>query len=217
MQLQSEFVKEIYLLDKLPFEEQRVIHALVVFWKCTRFLHLNQVRPSPRILELIYKCSIGIDFFRQVYHDLCSDRRIKYVGFSETEFKQFLEIEYNQPFVEHQAQARANQEQARADFDALGKEMAKATSRAELVKLGRKRADLAQYIGVSSGDYESHCWRSCPSRISSAVHARCPACGWYICNNCSSCSPDCNWNGTLNPVQDKTVNPFLDMPDDFIL
>src|SRR6266487_4764077 len=159
MQLQSEFVKEIYLLDKLPFEEQRVIHALVVFWKCTRFSHLNQVRPSPRILELIYKCSIGIDFFRQVYHDLCSDRRIKYVGFSETEFKQFLEIEYNQPFVEHQAQARANQEQARADFDALGEEMAKTTDRKERFELGLRREVLAPFTNLTQDtawqDYDS--------------------------------------------------------------
>jgi hypothetical protein len=85
-----------------------------------------------------------------VYRDLCSDRRIKYVGFSDSEFKQFLEIEYNQPFVECQAQARA-------DFDALGEEMAKATTREEFVELGRKREDLAPYTGICY-PYENVCW-----------------------------------------------------------
>ncbi len=210
MQLQSEFVKEIYLLDKLPFEEQRVIHALVVFWKCTRFLHLNQVRPSPRILELIYKCSIGIDFFRQVYHDLCSDRRIKYVGFSETEFKQFLEIEYNQPFVEHQAQARANQEQARADFDALGEEMAKTTDRKERFELGLRREVLAPFTGRIFV-YKNHCW-CCQGRISSAIHAQCPRCTFYICSSCGNCL--CGFPG-YSGYHGKAVSPFLpDYPDD---
>jgi len=244
-------------LDKIPFEEQRIIDELVKLWQ-TRYeprdlaMHIDKL-PSTLGRHIVR------NFFRQVYEDLRTDKRSSYAtfsaslsivrdgrpmttdkcsnyaAFSASEFKRLLETEYSQwvqTHAEHQALAKADAEgqaqakakereeyvrKARADFDALGKEMAKATSRAELVKLGRKRADLAQYIGVSSGDYESHCWRSCPSRISSAVHARCPACGWYICNNCSSCSPDCNWNGTLNPVQDKTVNPFLDMPDDFIL
>jgi hypothetical protein len=150
------------VLDNIPFAERRVIHALVVFWQYTRYSDLNQVRPSPRILELIDRCRIGINFFRQVYRDLCSDRRIKYVGFSESEFKQFLVIEYNQPFVEHQAQARANQEQARADFDALGEEMAKTTDRKERIELGRRREVLAPFTGRTFV-YQNHCWQYMPS------------------------------------------------------
>lgn len=87
-----------------------------------------------------------------------------------------------------QARAKANAErqaQARADFDALGKEMAKATTRAERVELGRKRADLAPYTGFHH-DYESHCW-NCKMHISSAIHAQCPDCTYYICSNCNSC------------------------------
>ena len=74
---------------------------------------------------------------------------------------------------------------ARVDFEALGKEMAKATTRTELVELGRKRADLAPHTGVSYV-YENYCW-NCRGRISSTIHARCPVCRFYICSSCGSC------------------------------
>jgi hypothetical protein len=71
-------------------------------------------------------------------------------------------------FAQRQARVRAateaeekadaeRQARARANFDALGEEIAKATTRAELLELGRKRADLAPYTGVSYV-YTSHCW-----------------------------------------------------------
>ncbi len=78
-----------------------------------------------------------------------------------------------------------NERKARADFDALGKEMVKATTRAELVELGRKRADLAAYTGVSYV-YENHCW-NCKKQISSAIDAQCSDCRFYICSSCGSC------------------------------
>jgi hypothetical protein len=201
-------------MDKIPFEERRVIHALIVFWQCTRFSHLNQVRPSPRILGLIDRCSIGIDFFRQVYSDLCSDKRIKFVGFSESEFKQFLETEYNQPFIEQQVQAIAEEREvqerrARADFVALGEEMVKATTRTERVELGRKRANLVPYTRIRH-NYESHCW-NCKMPISSSIHAQCPDCTYYICSNCDACF----CNRAYNTFHDEAVDPFLpDYPDD---
>jgi hypothetical protein len=120
--------------------------------------------------------------------------------------------------AEAQAKAEAereeNERRARAVFDAIGKEMAKATTRAELVELGRKRAYLAPYIGIPYpyGDYENHCW-NCERRVSSAIQARCPVCRWYICSSCDSCDHFCN--KTYNPVQDEAVDPFLpDYPDD---
>ena len=92
--------------------------------------------------------------------------------------------------AERQAQAKAKEREeykkkARADFDALGKEMANATTRVELVELGRKRTELAPYTGVSYV-YENHCW-NCKAHISSAIHAQCPDCTFYICGSCGAC------------------------------
>jgi hypothetical protein len=116
--------------------------------------------------------------------------------------------------AEYQARAKAfaeRQVQARADFDALGEEMAKTTTREELVELGRKREDLAPYTG-NSYVYENVCW-CCGGRISSAIHARCPVCRWFICSKRGSCSPVCNRKYT--PIRDETNDPFLpDYPDD---
>jgi len=78
-----------------------------------------------------------------------------------------------------------SKERVRAEFDALGKEMAKATTRTELVELGRRRADMASHTGVSYV-YENHCW-NCRGPISSAIHARCPVCRFYICSSCGAC------------------------------
>jgi len=236
--LQSEFVKETYVLEKIPLEEQRVIDGLVGLW---------QTRDEPR--DLLTHISGTLKpggysvtfFFAQVRDDLRTDKHSKYAASSTFEFRQFLEAEYRrldqanterqaQAQAEAQAQAKAEAERqaqaiaeereeqerrarireervrrAKAAFDALGKEMEKATTtRAERVELGRKRADLAPYTG-GSYVYEKHCW-NCYSYISSAIHARCPGCRWYICSNCGSCSPDCN----------KTYNPFLDMPDEIL-
>src|SRR5207253_5994474 len=114
--------------------------------------------------------------------------------------KQLLEAEYRQvqakAEAERQAQAKAEAEakakereeykkRARANFDALGKEMANATTRAERVELGRNRAALAPYTGVSYV-YENHCW-NCKQPISSAINAQCLGCGFYICSSCGSC------------------------------
>lgn len=209
-QLKSEFGKETYLLDKIPFEEQRVIDEFVDYW---------QTRHEPRDLAThidklpsIFGQHRVRSFFRQVYEDLRTDKRGEYMAFSASEFKRFLETTYSQQAqtpaerqaqveaeAKRQAQAKANAERqaqakkereeyerwARADFDALGKEMAKATTRAELVELGRKRADLAPHTGISYV-YENHCW-NCKGHISSAIHAQCPVCKLYICSSCGSC------------------------------
>jgi hypothetical protein len=138
-----------------------------------------------------------------VFEDLCADKRSKYAALSMSEFELFLRAEYRQQaklHAERQAQAMAKEREeyerrvlahedrvrrARAEFDALGKEMAKATTRAELVDLERKRADLAQLTG-DSYKYETVCW-GCGGRISSGINARCRDCGWYICSNCDAC------------------------------
>ena len=179
-------------MDEIPFEERRVIHALVIFWQ-TRNEHPDLVRSYPDLLRLIDRCSMGTSFFWQVYHDLCSDRRSEYTASSASEFQRFLEAEYRQPtraYADRRAQAKAEEREeyekrARANFVALGKEMVKATTRAELIELGRKRADLAPHTGISYV-YENHCW-NCKTHISSAIHARCPKCKLYICGSCGSC------------------------------
>ncbi len=118
-------------------------------------------------------------------------------------------------FAEHLEridQARANQAQARADFDALGELMEKTIDRKELIELGRKRQDLAPYIGRKFV-YESHCW-NCPGRISSTIHARCIYCRWYICSRCGSCSQDCDRK--YSTIHEDSNDPFLpDYPDDY--
>jgi hypothetical protein len=107
-------------------------------------------------------------------------------------------------YAERLAQAKVNPDQARADFDVLGELMAETTDREELVTLGRKRADLAPYTG-NSYVYKNHCWYD-RHPISSAIHARCPYCGWYICSTCGSCSPTCD--KTYHPFHDEAVDPF---------
>lgn len=110
---------------------------------------------------------------------------------------------HKEAIAEVLSQAKANQAQAKADFDALGELMAETTDRTELLRLGRERANLAPYTG-NSYVYMNHCWRD-HTPISSEIDARCPYCRWYICSTCGSCSPDC----------DKTDHSFLpDLPDD---
>ncbi len=166
-QLKFEIGKETYVLDDIPFEERRIIDELVNYWQ-TRYeprdltIHIDKL-PSTWGQHRVR------NFFRQVYEDLCTDQHSKYVAFSASKFEGFLETEYSQraqTHGEHQAQVKAEAERqaqveakereeyekrARADFDALGKEMAKATTRAECVKSGRKRAALEPYIGSPAG------------------------------------------------------------------
>ncbi len=59
------------------------------------------------------------------------------------------------------------QASASANFDALEEETEKASTREELVELGRKRAALALYIGVSYMS-TSQCW-NCEGPISSDI------------------------------------------------
>jgi hypothetical protein len=138
----------------MPFEVRRAIDELVELQQtCYEHsdLHIH-------IAETFkHGGSSVIWFFRQVYEDLRTDKRSILAAFSASEFKQFFEAEYrrlDQANTERQAQAKADAERqaqteaekreeykrrARADFDALGKEMTKATT----------RADLAPYAGVS--------------------------------------------------------------------
>src|ERR1051326_8700277 len=145
-----------------------VIRELVYFYQT-----LQEPRDLARLINRL-PGGIGASFFRQVNEDLHTD---KFDGISAAEFRQFLVDEYRR---EHEE----NERRARADFYALGKEMANATTRAELVELGRRRAELAPYTGVSYV-YTNHCWK-CKGPISSAIHARCSSCGWYICT-CGAC------------------------------
>jgi hypothetical protein len=210
-------------VDKIPFEERRVIDELVGLWQ-TRYEPRDLVTHIDR-LSGTWGSGIGASFFRQVYEDLRTNKRDKYATSSSSEFKRFLEAEYNQQAqvdAERQAQAQAKADaerqlhaqakakereefkrRARAEFEALGKVMAKVTTRAELVELGRKRTKLALYTGISYV-YTNHCW-NCQSDISSEINARCPACRFYICSSCASCF--CN----------RADNPFLDIADDVIL
>jgi hypothetical protein len=264
--------EEIYVLDKFPFEEQRVINELVEFWQtryepCDLVTHIDEVSGA-------WGGVIDTGFFRQVYEDLCVDKHSygvssasefkqlledkyhraqkkdktsffkqrfedlrkhsNYVAYSPLELKQHVDAEYRKARAdaeaerqaqakakaerkaradaeaERQAQAKAkaerqakeeaerqakeaerivkeaeHQRKARADFDALGKEMAKATTRAELVGLGRKRANLAPHTGFSYA-YINHCW-NCKKPISSDINSQCPNCKFYICSSCNFC------------------------------
>lgn len=203
-------------MDRIPFEEQRVIDELIV-------LYQTGYEPSELVIHMdrlsgSWGSGIGSSFFRQVYEDLRKGKLSRYDTFSKSDFKRFLEAEFSQQAHEHamrqaQAQAKAdaerqaqaqakllereeyerrakaereeNERRAKANFDALGHEMANATTRAELVELGRKRADLAPHTGVIYV-YKNHCWK-CKAHISSAIHARCPGCKFYICSSCGSC------------------------------
>lgn len=207
----------------MPSEARRVIDELVKFWQSSYephdlIIHIDRLTST-------WGSGIGVTFFRQVYNDLRTGKRSNYAAFSALEFKQFLETEYShqaQVHAEHQAialtQAKAEAERlaqakaeereeserrARANFDALGKEMEKATTREELVELGRKRAALAQFTGRHFV-YKNHCWQ-CGGPISSEVHAWCPSCTFYICT-CGTCL----CGRILSPKE-----PFLpDFPDD---
>lgn len=190
-------------MDRIPSDVQQVIDELVKFQHTRRepnmlAKHLNWLPQGGN--------GVGAKFFREIYDILRTDAdQLKH--YSESEFKQNLKEEYHQlAEAERQAEAERrawwreeferltkekddHKKKARAEFDALGKEMAKATTHAKLVELGRKRVKLAPYTGFSYV-YENHCWQ-CHTHISSKIHARCPECRWYICSSCSSCSPAC--------------------------
>jgi hypothetical protein len=112
-----------------------------------------------------------------------------YATFSASTFKQFLQDEYHRLDQIHkekvEAESEENKKRARTLFDALGEEMGRAATREELIELGRKRADLAPLTGTHY-NYQSHCW-NCKKPISSAIHAKCPNCKYYICGSCRSC------------------------------
>lgn len=161
-----------------------------------------------------YTASSALEFrqfleveYRRLYQ-LCAERQAEAQAKAEAERLAQMKAEN-----ERQAQIRAekerlaqmkpeNEKRARADFDALGKLMAKATDRKEIMELARKREDLAPYIGILH-PYENVCWK-CHHRVSSTIHLRCLKCRWLVCSICGSCK--CN-----KPVSD----PFLpDFPDE---
>jgi len=169
-------------LDEIPFKERRVISELVEFWQN----HYEPRRLFAHIASLSSAMGSGVvaSFFQQVRKDLRIDERNKYAA-SASEFERFLEAEYRERTKAEEREESERRAKASDDFNALGKEMAKATTRAELVELGRKRADLAPHTGISYV-YENHCWQ-CKTHISSAIHAQCPNCSFYICSSCGSC------------------------------
>lgn len=210
-------------MDKIPFEERRVIDELAQLWQ-THYEPHDLITHIDRLYGT-WGSGVGASFFRKVYEELRTDKLSNYAVFSASEFKQFLESEYSQQArayakeqaqaqekaeAERRAQAKAeaerraqakieaerqalaeakerqeNERRARAEFEALGKEMERATNRAELVELGRKRTDLARHTNISYV-YQAPCW-NCGTHISSAIHAQCPVCLYYICGSCSRC------------------------------
>ena len=212
-------------MDNTPLKEQLIIDELVEFW---------QTYNEPRDLYA-HICSAWSQgyyslhyFFLTVRTDLRADKRSKYAASSAFEFRQFLEVEYHRLYqsgaklqAEIQAKAEAErlaqmkaeserQAQIRAEFDALGELMAKTTDRKESIVLARKREYLAPYTGRTFV-YENHCWK-CKKDISSAIHARCKDCRWYICSNCASCG--CGYN-IFYEYHDEVVDRFFpDFPDD---
>ncbi len=223
------------VLDTIPFEEQRIIDELVELWQthdesCDLLAHIRNT------LKTGYSVTF---FFAQVRNDLRTDKHSKYAASSASEFRQILEDEYRrvyQPYAvslarakafdEAQAKARAERHaqikaeierikaekemRVRAEFDAIGKEMAKTTDRKERLELGRRREVLAPFTGRTFV-YQNHCWQ-CRGRISSAIHAECPNCTYYICSSCGNCL--CGYPG-YSGYHDGINDPFLpDYPDD---
>lgn len=53
--------------------------------------------------------------------------------------------------------------------------------------------------------YINHCWH-CDSTIDSNYCQQCSECGWYICNKCGKCNPDCS---RTNSFMSSTAVPIL--------
>jgi len=145
-------------MNEIPFEVRRVINVLVVFWQmCNN--HPDRVGPSRTIDELIDRCSVGRSFSREIYHDLYSDRRSKYAGFSKSDFIRYLEAEYNQPTYE------------------------------EPVDLGWEQADLAPHTSVSHfyerhcWNCKGHISSAICARCSVCGFFICSSCSSCFCRN----------------------------------
>ena len=197
-------------MDNIPLEEQLVIDELVELWQTPSneprdlVAHINGLSGP-------WGSGLGARFVWQVYENLRTGKRNRYSISTASEFKRFLEAKYSQhtQAPAKPSECKEDEWRAKADFDDLGREMAKAPTRAELIELGRKREKLAPYTG-SKHYYENVCW-CCHSDISSTIHARCPDCRWYICSNCGSCSRDCN-NTYKSVVHGEAVDEFVPDP-----
>ncbi len=226
-------------MDNIPFEDQLVIDELVEFWRTHNeppdlFDHARStLRQGCNSLTFFfltvrsdlrtdkrnqYTASSALEFrqfleveCRRLYQPCAERQKAEAQGKEKEreERKRRFHDRFNEAWkaMGKEKEREERKRRAREDFDALEIVMAKATTRAELVELGRKRAELVPYTG-SKYVYENVCW-CCHSRISSAIHARCPDCRWYICSSCGSCSRDCGW--TYNPVNVEDVDPFLGM------
>jgi len=73
-------------VDKIPFEERRIIDELIELWQ-TRYEPRDLVTHIDR-LSGTWGSGIGASFFRQMYGDLRTDKRSKYAAFSASEFRQ---------------------------------------------------------------------------------------------------------------------------------
>lgn len=104
---------------------------------------------------------------------------------TEAEWRAHAKAEAERKALTEAKAVEERQKRARAEFNALGQRMTIATTREELVKLGRKREYLALYTG-DSYVYDRHCWR-CKNLISPEIHPRCPDCRRYICGSCDAC------------------------------
>ncbi len=47
-----------------------------------------------------------------------------------------------------------------------------------------------QWCCMIGYEYKSVCWR-CRDEITSELCKRCPVCGWFYCNKCGACAPNC--------------------------
>lgn len=179
----------IFEEDDISYEYRKIIDDLVEFQRTRCEPRYLAIRIEKLFSPQGYK--VGAIFFRKLLGELHTS---KYEAHSESVFRKGIEKRFNQLLQQHFKQRAENllqaQEEARKRFGILGKEMAQATAREKRVEIARERAILAP----STGDYfpyENHCWH-CPSDISSAIHARCPNCRWYICGSCGSCKSGCS-------------------------
>lgn len=163
--------------------ELATVQGLVELWQYGRTNVMLTTYLSYWLPKQEGQCGVRVaKYLASVHSKLTSEGQAAYPFESDEAFKEDLINNLESIISKEQVNAQA-------EFDAIGRKMAQVTSREALVQLGRKRASLAIALDMPIS-YENHCWQ-CKGHISSAIRARCPSCGRYICT-CGACQPHCS-------------------------
>ena len=150
-------------MNKIPFEEQRVIDELVDFWQTRKepsdiTTHINDTKHSTGYNTY--------SFFKSLYDDLQHGKRKVFTRMSPSEVKISLENKCRQYI-------RKEQE-----------------SKALLAKIAESKQIYAfepPTVTIKEPSiYINQCW-NCHSLISSDIDERCSYCKFFICSSCRSC------------------------------